>query len=336
MPFQISYSQRPRLVSQVTLVTAGEDQIHICTPTMYLEGIVIGDMSGHTIEWEQIGGTAVTLINGNTLTPQFDEVDSTDKVFRLYIDRYTGFEQFDDVVILKTPTSFAGCSFTTDQQTITFELDPQPVDCGDITAFVSVTVPPPSSLEGEDPAGASIVVEVSWAHPILNTRFVPYIEQYRVVEDTLVVDNVPNSPIPTAGEGGGPPSDTLQYDGTFAEYRIDTYYNIAGIKIVKESCTQDFSTLPQPLVKAYNDAVRGVSFTPVQSSLTTTYFTNIAIQEEDMAAVAFMGTESHLDRVNFSFINISEGVDPAIVTFSSTTSSINITRFGGTGIGGGP
>ena len=85
MPHQVSYSQRPKLFSQVVLVTAGDDQIHICTPIIYLQAIVTGDMSGHTLEWEQIEGTAVTLINDNTLTPEFVAVDNTDKIFRLWI-----------------------------------------------------------------------------------------------------------------------------------------------------------------------------------------------------------------------------------------------------------
>lgn len=336
MPFQVTYSQKPFSINPVVLVTAGEDQIHICTPTMYLEGIVTGDLTGHTIEWEQLDGSAVVLINGNTLTPHFDEVDGTDKTFRLWIDRYTPFEQFDDVRIIKTPTSFADCSFNYAQSIVGGELDPQPVECTDITAFVSVTVPPPSSLEGEDPAGANIVVEVSWAHPTTNTRFNPYIEQYKVIENgTLVVDELPDVPIPDAGDGTGPPSETLQYDGTFADYRIDTYYNIAGKKFVKESCTQPFSTLPQPLVNAYNDSVRGTGFNYQQSTFSKVIFGNIFVSEEDSANVSFQPNQPQLTRVNFSFITNNEGADNANVGFDITTPNINITRFGGTGIGGG-
>lgn len=335
MPFQIASSHRQRSFSQVTLVTAGEDQIHICTPTIYLEGIVVGDMLGHTLEWEQIDGTAVILINAATLTPHFDAVDSTDKKFRLWIDRSTPFEQFDDIVILKTPTSFTDCSFNTDQSSVVEnELDPQPVECVDITEFVSVTVPPPSSLSGEDPAGATIVVEVSWAHPTANIRFLPYVEQYKVVENTLVVDNLPDVPIPDAGDGNGPPSETLQYDGTFADYRIDTYYNIAGKKFVKESCTKIFSTLPQPIVKVYNDNVPGVGFNHNQSTLSKTLFANIFLQHDDNANTGFRMTQPKLNRINFSFISINEE-DLTSTGFQPSTPHINITRFGGTGIGGG-
>ncbi len=316
-------------------MTAGDDQIHICTPIIYLQAIVTGDMSGHTLEWEQIEGTAVTLINDNTLTPEFVAVDNTDKIFRLWIDRYTPFEQFDDVRILKTPTSFADCGFNYIQSVVGGELDPQPVECTDITAFVNVSVPPPSSLEGEEP-GSAVVVEISWAHPTVNTRFNDYIEQYKVIENgTLVVANVPAVPIPDAGEGNGPPTDPLEYNGTFADYRIDTYYNIAGKKFVKESCTQPFSTLPQPLVKAYNDSVRGTGFHYQQSTFSKTIFGNIFRSAEDSADVSFKTDQPYLTRVNFSFISNSEGSDEANVSFDMTTPDINITRFGGTGIGGG-
>ncbi len=335
MPFQVSYSQRQRLFSQVTLITAGEDQIHICTPTIYLVGEVAGDMTGHTIEWEQIQGTSVTLINGATLTPHFDAVDGTDKRFRLWIDRGTPFEQYDDVAILKTPTSFADCGFINTQSTVGGELDPREVDCVNITEFVNVIVNPPTSLSGEDPLGATIVVEVSWAHPTVNTRFLPYIEQYKVVENTLVVDSLPDVPIPDAGDGTGPPSETLQYAGTFAEYRIDTYYNISGKKFVKESCTKDYSTLPQPLILIYNDNVPGVGFKAEQSTVTKTYYTNIFISDEDVTSTAFNKDEAYLDKVLYTFISNSEGQDPALTSFSPTTLNINITRYGGSGIGGG-
>lgn len=337
MPFRVGYSQRPQLFTQVTLITAGEDQVHVCTPTIFLEATVDGIMTGHTVEWEQIGGTLVTLINGNTLTPHFDAVDSTDKTFRVYIDRGTPIEQFDDVMILKTPTSFANCSMKYDQPAPNnIALDPYPVDCADITAFVNVSVDPPTVLEGEDTGGVNIVVELEWEHPIVNTRFNAFIEQYTVVENgTLIVHSVPPVPIPIAGDGGGPPTDPLEYDGTFADYRIDTYYNISGKKFVKESCTQPFSTLPQPLVKAYNSSVRGLGFSHSQSTFSRVIFGNIFLQNEDTANVSFNLTQSTITRVNYTFISISEGQDPVAVSFDPTTPYINITRFGGTGIGGG-
>ena len=105
MPFQVSFSHRSTPVGIIESFTAGPDQLVICDPTVFLSAIVIGDLAGHTILWEQIDGTAVTF-----LTPlnQFDISYTTatfdDKAFRFYIDKGTAFEQFDDVNMFSAPT----------------------------------------------------------------------------------------------------------------------------------------------------------------------------------------------------------------------------------------
>lgn len=341
MPFQVSYSNRPRIFQQVELVTAGEDQLHICTPTIYLEGIVSGDLLGHTIEWEQIGGTLVTLINPNTLTPHFDFVDNTNKEFRLYIDRGTPYEQYDDVTILKTPTSFPQCSFDETQNTYSDPLNPIPVACDDITMEVEVIVPPPTSLEGEE-TGYIINYILRWLHPGDPVKDL-HIEQYRVYENTLEVDRLPDTPIPNAGDiqgtGGGPPSETLEYYGVPAVYRIDTHYNIGGREFIRESCDKDFSGVVTPSVRAYNDAVTGASFGPAVSdnhALTLTKFGNIFVTNEDILPVGNFNPEINtVTLTRYSFIMVDPPSDVAAATFPQTNLSINITRYGGSGIGGG-
>lgn len=342
MPFQVSYSNRPRIFQQVELVTAGEDQLHICTPTIYLEGIVNGDLLGHTIEWEQIDGTLVTLVNANTLTPHFDFEDSTDKVFRLYIDRGTPYEQFDDVKIWKTPTSLGECFFNNNQQTYADVLDPLPVACDDITAEVEVIVPPPTSLQGEE-TGYIINYIIRWQHPGDTVKDL-HIEQYRVYENTLEVDRLPDTPIPNAGDiqgaAGGPPTETLEYYGTLAEYRIDTHYNIGGRNFVRESCVKDFTGLVTPSVVAYNDAVTGMNFPLAenQSKLELVKFSNIFLKDNDDVATA----EFHPDQspattfTRYGFVLIDPPTDGIPdVTFQTNRQTINITRYGGSGIGGG-
>lgn len=90
--------------------TAGEDRIVACTTQYQLEGYVDGDLTGHSIEWEQIDGVSVTNWNPsrNVLNPivTFDSL-ADNMVFRLYIDRNTPNEMFDDVVIYKSPTTFS-------------------------------------------------------------------------------------------------------------------------------------------------------------------------------------------------------------------------------------
>jgi len=170
-------------------------------------------------------------MNANTLAPSYDIIDNTDKKFRVWIDRYTTFEQSDEVLIFRTPTSYGETSFNNNQPFFQTGIFPLAVETDDIEAFVNVTMPPPTSLQGEE-SNPSIVVEITWEHPI-NTIYQPYIAQYKVVEDGLVVDDLPDTPISTAGDGLGLPSEPLFYPGTFADYRIDTYYNIAGIEYIR-------------------------------------------------------------------------------------------------------
>jgi len=342
MPFQVTYSTRHRQFKQVELVTAGDDQLHICSPTVYLEGIVNGDLLGHVIEWEQISGTLVTLQNANTLTPFFDFVDNTDKVFRLWIDRGTPYEQFDDVLILKTPTSFEQCSFSDNNPSTRDLLDPIPVDCNDILSFVNVSMPPPTSLEGEE-TGASIDIEITWSHPGDPVKDL-HIEQYQVFENNVLVDSIPDTPIPTAGDiqgaGGGPPSDPLLYMGTLAEYRIDTLYNIGGRKFVRQSCTKDFSGLTIPLVKGYNDSAKGASFSSENNAFSKVEYTNIflpaASNQDFVAPASFSDDQSAMNATRYGFISLTTNETMISGTgFSHNNKAINITRYGGSGIGGG-
>jgi len=332
MPFQISYSTRQQTFSPVVLVTAGEDQLHICSPTLQLEGVVIGNLAGHTVEWEQTDGTPVTIHNPNSIVTGFDQVDDTDKSFRLYIDRGLPIEQFDDVTILKTPTSYSDGAFNNDQQYLKFEIDPQPVESDDITAFVSVVMPPPTNVQGEE-LGASIVVEVTWEHPI-NTIYQQYIAQYKVVENTLVVDDIPDVPISTAGDGLGLPTETKFYAGTFADYRIDTYYNIAGVEYVRESETKNFSALTVPLVKGYNDNAGLQAFNPDQQHFERTNFSNIVLNPDSMGNGSLRMGNNYFSKVNYSNIVINEE-SMGNGAFNPDAQSINITRYDPSGVGSG-
>jgi len=333
MPFQVTFSTRHRQFKQITLRTAGEDQTHICSPTIYLEAEVDGDLSGHFVEWEQISGTTVTLQLSNTLTPFFDAVDGTDKVFRCYVDRGTPYEQYDDVTIWKTPTGICDTSYAPDQQYFNLPLDPQPVECDSFASFVSVTVPPPTSLEGEE-TGSQTIVEVTWNHPV-DTIHQAYIEQYQVFEDGVLVDSLPDTPIWDAGDGPGPPTETLQYNGTFAEYRVDTLYNIAGRKFIRPSCTIDYTTLVAPSVRAYNDSVRGTATNPDQQYFSRVDYTNLFLTNESSSQTSANGGDTYFSRINYS--NLVEYGESTItqLAFEPDAQWINITRYDPSGIGSG-
>lgn len=137
MPFQVTLQKFVLQADPILLVSAGEIEFYICdtgvrsitlTPTM------IGPLPGHTFEWELIsfGGDPLLPLPNMTVgsifpvsapgtfmydlqfgvMPLFTTVFSTDDmVWRFYVDRGTPQEQFKDVTIFFTPTSFLAPSF---------------------------------------------------------------------------------------------------------------------------------------------------------------------------------------------------------------------------------
>jgi hypothetical protein len=179
------------------------------------------------------------------------------------------------------------------------------------------------------------VVEVSWQHPI-DAVEQTYIAQYKVVENGTVVDEIPDVPLWNAGNGAGPPTDPLFYAGTYANYRIDTYYNIAGVEYVRESCTKDFTSLPAPNVRAYNDAVDEMGWEPDRQWYRRTNFLNIVVNETDV--IDEMGWEPDRQwyrRTNFSNIVVQDTTFMNEMGWEPDRQSINITRFDPSGIGSG-
>lgn len=333
MPFQVTYSKHPRVFRQVVLRTAGDNQFHICTSQLNLEALVDGDLLGHTIQWEQVAGTTVTLIGANTLTPTFDAVDGTDKVFRCYIDQGTPYEQFAEVTIFKTPVSFPGFGWNPSQNWVGDPFTLLPVDAGTITSFVDITVPPPTSTHGEE-LGSVTVVEVEWDHPGQEV-YDKYISQYKVVENGTEVDEVPDTPtLFDSNAGTGPPTDARFYVGTFATYRIDTYYNINGIEYIRESDTVDFTVLPVPSVMAYNDAVDGMGWNPSQNWHTRTNFRNIVQSEESAGSTGWNPDNPWLSVVKYSN-TVMDDESMSGFAWSPDTPWINMTRFDPSGIGSG-
>lgn len=343
MPHQVSFSHRKRVFNEVRLISAGQDQYNLCGSRVYLLAEVEGMLAGHTVEWEQNSGTGVTLFNQFNINPYYDEVDSSDKVFTIYIDRGTPYEQSASTKVFGTPTSLASGScestgFSVQKNDI---LDMLPVACDDIEAFVNISVDPPTSTHGVE-TGVNIDIELTWDHPGDAVKDL-HIEQYRVVENGVDVGFYPPTPLPLAGEilgaGEGPPSMTLFYLGILANYRIDTYYNISGMKYVRESCVKDFTNLTIPSVDAYNDAIDGTTF--ANNTENTTFnrinYITVTLQYEDTPTPTFRNeTENtNFSRTNFTTETLTyEGA--AVTSFGSSDSFINITRLGGIGIGGGP
>lgn len=98
---QVTYFVRP------VTAFAGANLNILCNAIIELSGEIIGgDINDHTVEWEQISGAPVVIEDATTLTPWFINPNLGDEfVFRLWLDRYTPREQFDDVRIFRQPGS---------------------------------------------------------------------------------------------------------------------------------------------------------------------------------------------------------------------------------------
>lgn len=105
MPFQVSYSQRAIPAGIIQSFDAGDDAVTICDPAFSLTATIVGDLTGHTIEWIQIEGSPVTFTTPlDQLAVTYTQTIFDDKIFRFFIDRGTASEVFDDVSIFGSPT----------------------------------------------------------------------------------------------------------------------------------------------------------------------------------------------------------------------------------------
>lgn len=102
-----SYKQEINIA--VASLDAGPDRFQICDPDGTLTAAVTflpGDPFTHTFEWVQMSGNPVTWITPLTnLTVAYTALDTPDRVFRIYADKGTAVERYDDVTVFGTPTS---------------------------------------------------------------------------------------------------------------------------------------------------------------------------------------------------------------------------------------
>ena len=126
MPFiSVRVSQNTATVPFIQF-NAGQDQNVLCAEIVELEAVVLqGDINDHIFEWEQLDGTPVLLENANTLSPWFINPNTTDFVFRFWVDRNTPFERFSDVFISRNPadtvTNLLGSSSSIGNNIVTTE-----------------------------------------------------------------------------------------------------------------------------------------------------------------------------------------------------------------------
>ena len=105
MPFFIATSYRQTSMGIITSMDAGRDQQLVCASNSTLTATVIGNLAGHSVEWEQISGSTVSFTTPtNQLSVDFTQFAFDDKVFRFTIDKNLPWEMYDELSVFGTPT----------------------------------------------------------------------------------------------------------------------------------------------------------------------------------------------------------------------------------------
>lgn len=101
------YSFTP--VAPVDSVDAGNAQAILCSSMVVLTGTVEGGVN-NVFFWEQQSGTPVTIDDPTSLTTFFLNAGGSDIVIRLWVDKGLDTETYDDVEIVRTPSSWNAMS----------------------------------------------------------------------------------------------------------------------------------------------------------------------------------------------------------------------------------
>lgn len=120
MAFQNAFtSYKQEINIAVASLDAGPDRYQICDPDGSLSAVVEylpGDPFVHSFEWVQVSGDPVTWISSTSaLTISYTATNTPDRVFRIYADRGTAVELYDEIVVFGTPTSTVRASATSSQ-----------------------------------------------------------------------------------------------------------------------------------------------------------------------------------------------------------------------------
>ncbi len=344
MPLQNANSSFRNIVGDITLVTAGEDQTDICSPVVFLSATVVGSPIGHTFEWEQQSGPAITIDDPTAISTFYNAGATGDKVFRFFIDRGTASEQFDDVTVFDTPITMVS-SFGIVDNGIGITSGLREPDIFPVTVIngsvVNTPETPPAQLHGE--ATVNQVFTLTWNHP--GQANDSYITQYDVLEALVEVANVPPialSPTATGTAPLGPPSDARVYDlGAITSYQVNTKYNFHGVEREVISDVADFTGTPVDPVKAIDDALDGGMGIPEGGdgvSIGITRFSNEVLQIPNDSVTSGWSTTTGrtVSFTRFSSELLTVPNDSVTSGWSTTDGrTVSFTRFDPSGIGGG-
>lgn len=94
-------------MGNVGIVSAGTDTSSLCSTVVPLVGSISGGSGGNlTILWEQISGPAVVINDPSALSTYFTYSTSSDRTFRLWVNKGSANQAFDDVTVFGTPSDY--------------------------------------------------------------------------------------------------------------------------------------------------------------------------------------------------------------------------------------
>ena len=318
MPFQVTFSTKLVNLMDVRLLSAGDDQTLYCGLIVQLNAIVDKPLSlpGHIISWEQLDGTPVTLSDANTLHPWYPFTETTDKIFRCWIDRGTLYEQHRDVRIYHTPTERCSMSFAANHSFNRF-IPIDEVPCSSITPKVNVTPVKPEGVFNDD-NDTNIQIEVTWGlptHPDL---------QPLITRMVLYENGIPMQTYALA--------DTRFYVGGRSTYSIWTEFNVRGIYINSMSCDKDFTGLVIPNTQVIDDVLSPGSFSTKHDFNVIRYSNDRLSPTPDYAYMSFASEHSYIP-IRYVPKSIDPQTSGSFYSFA-VNHTINITRYDPSGIGG--
>ena len=179
MPFQVSFSTKSTPKGIINSFSAGPDQVVVCDTTVFLEAVVDGDLDGHTIIWEQVSGDPVIFNTPlNQFAINYTTANFQDKTFRFTIDKGTGIEQFDEVIMFSTPTYPYFVSTPDENCLINFGASLR----GD-APFLEIRVEIPTAFSDDivNECGTNTKPELFWSEPDNAEFLFQYTVQQRIV-----------------------------------------------------------------------------------------------------------------------------------------------------------
>lgn len=320
MPFQISIHSNAKSRGVINSFNAGVDQYATCDLELTLTATVNGNLSGHTIMWEQMSGSTqiIWLTPTNQLSVTYAVVGggSSDRVFRFYIDKGTPLEQFDDVTSWGTPTESEPYTYSSTNTGVSTDTPCRNIPCGSVLSTYRVF--PLPSIAGTAVVNPTSGFAINWSWPTCDLSY--------FIGATVVHNN--NGTLTTLGSVPYSSEPVMSVPDLYGTYYIYVNYLISATPYIQYSCRhQQFA--PNNLSTVYTmDTMDSYN---TSNNTSVVYFSLIS----ETSAVSVYDTYAVLtntDTVFYERIVAPTAISTEVVP--SVLNNTTATYFSNNGIGG--